>query len=224
MPVSSGGSPAAAVARTVVSYIFEALARYDTWTAGGGTVTLINGGFRINTNAGNNNGGGIGSQFPSDFPVFDKKPSFAINLGNLTSVAGSGYQAFGMINSGGASDTNPGNLTDGPQYQKGAWIVKKVTAGVVTWWAVTSNGDGTNWTATEFDMTSDTGSHQFFIEFTDEGVKFYADGELKATNTTNIPTGNASNGQLLWIQERNASGDSTGRILDVQAANIAFEA
>lgn len=216
---SSGGSSAVAAFRNTISYIFEALARYNTTASGGGTISITANGVRLITNASSGAVIGLISNFPYTFPIFDRKPSFNINVQTINGEAGSGFYSMGIVDNTGSSD----QIYETVGGRKGVWITKKVAAGVVTWYACVC--DGSAITATPFTMSSNNGPHGFTIQFTDEGVKFYADNVLKATVTTNIPTGGNSTFQsgLLYIFVKNNSGDSSQRIFDVANAQINYE-
>lgn len=226
MPFSSqqqggGGSGSAATVtpRHSISYIFEDLARYTTSVANSATVAVNGNGCRLITNSGSGGQAGVTSNFPYNFPLFDKKPSISFNLAAINGEAGSGFYTFGMMDNAGASDIIYESVGD----RKGAWITKKVVAGAVTWYACVS--DGSNVTATPFAMSSNNNAHNFTIDFTADGVKFYADGTLKVTITTTIPTGGNSTFQsgFLYAMVRNNPGDSSQRIFDIANAQITYD-
>jgi len=111
----------------------------------------------------------------------------------------------------------PINVTD-----KHVGVYCTVSAGVATWYA--TNANGTTQTTTDItsymNQASSTGLYERIrIDYdgVNDEIKYYINGTLRATHTTNIPTGVSANGQVLLFLHGNTTGtvDNQARLVNM---------
>lgn len=148
-------------------------------------------------------GGNYGALHSGDAPMWNvsaaRVPAL-LSARARTPANDQGWYLLGPMNSGPSSASNP---TDGIYFRR------QDGAGVGNWFAVTRAG-GVE-TATDTTIAGISGYAHFEIEVTSTTqVKFYINGTLRATHTTNIPSANLYQFvlQTAWI----ASGGKEWRI------------
>lgn len=185
------------------STFFENTSRFITGTANGGSISASNTGLSLVTGA---TGGGY-SRLAADatnelFNLFSGSSSFTIiispvTLGtDLTFFCGVGYAAVAA-----------GGITYG--YDNYGFEISKVS-GTQTFSSLTAHGG----TVTRTTLTNLSTSHDYTLTAVKEGktdVKFYVNGALVATHTTNLPVSNLGGYTLgyLAITNNNVAVTST---------------
>jgi hypothetical protein len=156
--------------------------------AGGSGASSI---FKINSSAAS-----------SVWSFYDNDPdiNFVENY-SAGSSTGDGIMWFGDT-----ADTTPPSPT---QTTKSMFIMVDTVAGTPTVYAV--NADGTSNTNTVLTGITLNQANEWRIVKTSSDIKFYYNGTLKATHTTNLPSGDCVNASWLTCGVDNDTGDSTTR-------------
>ncbi len=180
-----GGSP-----RRVLSSIFETSGRFGLISASGGTNTFGISGVAVATSA--TAGGSAGVTFHSSMTYQHKadnslNPAIYFELAEAT--VGTDYQAymgFGQPSTAGGVHAFTNNHT-GIKIIRVASGTKVVSA---------TNANGTTETATTITWDPADNNGRWYIKKSTADAKFYLDGALLATHTTNLQTANNIGGQF----------------------------
>lgn len=165
---------------------------------GGGSI------LKINSNAAN-----------SQWDFYDKNPEMNVDI-NYTAGSATGE---GRIWFGDTADTTPPAQT---QTNKGMFIMADTVGGTITWYAV--NADGSSNTNTSLTgITSAQQNYWRIVKNSTTSIKFYYNGVLKATHTTNLPSGDCAATSWLTLGIDNDTGDTTTRTAQFGYCDVLFD-
>lgn len=140
----------------------------------------------------------------ANWDFYDKNPDCTLNVAYTAgSATGTGNAWFGD-----SADVGPPPTVT--QINKSMFVLYATSAGTLTISAVNADGaTNTNATVTGVTVTGDVCWR--IVKTSTTNIKYYADYVLKATNTTNLPSGDW--GQTTWftLGVNNAGGDTTTR-------------
>lgn len=141
----------------------------------------------------------------STLDFYDKNPEFNISVGYTEgSAGGNGFIYFG-------DSANTGTAAVQTQTNKSMFIYADTVAGSTTWYAVNANGT-TNTNSSLSGITSAQVNHFRVVKDSTTSIKYYSNYTLKATHTTNLPSGdNENSSNIFTVFCRNDSGDTTTR-------------
>ncbi len=139
----------------------------------------------------------------SQWDFYDKNPEINIDVDySAGSATGEGRIWFGDT-----ADTTPPAQS---QVSKGMFVMADTVAGVITWYAVNATGAANTNTA----LTGITSAQQNYwriIKNSTTNIKFYCNNVLKATHTTNLPSGDCAATSWFTLGIDNDTGDTTTR-------------
>lgn len=166
-------------------------------------VTTLNG-IQASTNSSDTaSAGSITVQTEASWDLYDKNPEFNVNI----------YYSAGSATGNGkifAGDTGSSANPTETQTTKCMMVFGDTVAGTLTWYAVNANGT----TNTNSSLSSITAAQENLwrvVKNSSTNIKWYTNYTLKATHTTNLPSGDAAGGSLITMGTRNDSGDTTTR-------------
>jgi len=201
---------------------FPAPANNDFWVAGsasGGTFTFATSSAYMRLATNTTAGGNVQTYFNLvsahiNKAAIMKNPHFTAALGVLGAV-GNGSCWFRFFDSGGAPGTGTANQI-GLSFPKSAGVIATNA----------SNGNGTTETSTALTMTLSAPTAQVYSAIMADGIdiKFYANGSLKATHTTNLPLTGATDFRQ-YLPDMKVQNDSTtdNYVLDYYYMNMSAE-
>ena len=140
---------------------------------------------------------------------YDRSPEFDFNLKYRT-----GYDTGnGEVWVGDTADTfNPSRT----QTAKSMFLMMETVSGTSTAYLVNANGSSnTNTALTGITFSIATTDWWTIKKNSTTNIKIYYNFTLKATHTTNLPSGDSVNDAFFLTGVNNASGDSTSRCIDV---------
>lgn len=145
----------------------------------------------------------INTEAVGNWDFYDKSPEFNITACySAGSATGTGQAWFGDT-----ADATPPTQT---QTAKSTFVLYSTSAGTLTIYAV--NADGVTNTNSTVTGVTVTGSVNWRIVQTGStNIKFYADYVLKATNSTNLPSGDWAATSWMTMGVGNNAGDTTTR-------------
>lgn len=134
---------------------------------------------------------------------YDKDPEINITcLYSAGSITGDGKWFFG--DTGGTQD--PTNTTTA----KSMYVYVRTAAGTSTVYAVNANGT-TNTNTSLSSVTLNSTMLWRVVKNSTTNIKYYYNYTLKATHTTNLPSGDFNDGDTHYFAVRNDTGDTTTR-------------
>lgn len=139
----------------------------------------------------------------TSYSMYDNNPE--INFASIYdagSATGGGKWYAG--DTGGS--TNP-TLT---QTTKSMFAYAETVAGTLTWYAVNANGT-TNTNASLSGVSAGIGNTWRIVKNSTTNIKWYVNGVLKSTSTTNLPSGNSNSSSMVMFGVKNDAGDTTTR-------------
>ncbi len=138
------------------------------------------------------------------FLLWDYNPRFATwfqyTAGSATGD-GTAWAGFCLASGGGPTRT---------QTAKSAFFLIETVAGTATLYAVSANGTTNNNTSIAAITLTDNNKYEIVVANATT-IKFYVNGTLKVTHSTNIPTGAAASSVWSSIGVDNGTGDTTAR-------------
>lgn len=194
---SGGGS--STPASVISSSCFETSGRYDVASGGSGTRSFNNDGLNFSTGATGTSYSDVDFRLGIDlasFNSFNPRMTLLSQLANAGSTA-EAFQGLGNPNISGTAIT---------------WTAKHIgfecqrASSASTWYA--TNADGSTQTHTSFTNSSDTDMNEYFWIRSSSNVKFYLNGVLQVTHTTNIPSASVS--RITFCVTNKATASNTG--------------
>lgn len=138
------------------------------------------------------------------FLLWDYNPRFATwfqyTAGSATGD-GTAWAGFCLASGGGPTRT---------QTAKSAFFLVETVSGTATLYAVSANGTTNNNTSIAAITLTDNNKYEIIVTNT-ASVKFYINGVLKVTHSTNVPTGAPATATWSSIGVDNGAGDTTTR-------------
>lgn len=196
---------------------------FDAYTAGklystitlDGSVTVANGSWGIGTNATNGGKSALYASWAANNApaqnIWDSDAEFQF-ISQLISNTTGNYISYLLF---GGNGTAPTQAT-------GAYTVKHMGFILDGTKIYASNADGTTQTTTELTGVTLTATNVYrVVQDSGTNIKFYVNGVLKATHTTNLPSG-ASSDIAMTVGVHNDSGDSTDRRINYAGATLTF--
>jgi hypothetical protein len=216
-PSSGGGNP-----RVTLAFNFETAARYGTNISGSGAVSFGDFGTQLTTGATGGSEVAIYVNAVSSattYALFDHNPT-AVFAQDTIGNTGTGdvFRAWGVSlqNDGGQRRTAT---------EEGIWFQLDSTSGTPALYACNANGSANTNTDISSGVTL-TIPHVYTIVMTSgTDIKFYVDGTLKATHTTNLPAGAMPlTSRTMGIAIDNPSGTTTVRTDKWSHMSLSFDA
>lgn len=199
-PAGGGGS---SVPRMSFSTFFETLSRFQSGTSGSGaTQTLSTDG--VDQNKGTTSTGGVDisvGQQHDNLSKWDKNPHAWFECveqgGSPASTSWDWYFTFGSAGSASALAVTTKHM--GFDF--------KCTTGTPTLLASNANGTTQTLSSDFLGALNEFQTHVYFAKMTSgTKIEFYVDGVLKATHTTNLPSGGMSSTNLLTSVTKGSAG------------------
>jgi len=156
----------------------------------------------MNTNGGSS---AFGTNFidEGNYAMYDNNPEInVISIYDAGSATGSGNLYFGDC----GGSTAPTVTGTG----KRMCVIARTAATVLTWNAVNADGT-TNSNATISSVTAGLSNNWRIVKTGSTNIKWYLNGTLKVTSTTNLPSGNSATATLFMAGVNNDAGDTTTR-------------
>lgn len=151
----------------------------------------------------------------ASWDFYDKNPEYNFSFRYSAGSATGNGKAF-------CGDTSNSYDPTNTQTAKSMFLLGTTVSGTLTWYAVNASGSANTNTSLS-GITATTETLWRIIKNSTTDIKFYANYTLKATHTTNLPSGDMAANSLVTFGVKNAVGDSTTRTARVGYFDILLE-
>lgn len=188
----------------------------DIFNSSGTTPTRDIGGIKCTSAASSANQSAIKYELNdvANFDFYDKNPEWNFSVDMVTTATGTGRYFVG--DTGGT--TNP-TVT---QTTKSCYFLVDVVSGTPTAYLINANGT-TNTNASLAGLTLTDTNHVRIVKSSTTNIKCYVNYTLKATNTTNLPSGDNANVVIFTYGVANGASDANSRTLYLEMFDILLD-
>lgn len=222
---SGGGGGGASKPRMIITDNVSSLADLSHPTFSTGVVTAGSSGNSAVIERGTTAGGsGFIQNLHLQYimPIFDKNPTFFLSVDDGQFTAAQSYDVYMIL----GYAFGPGDALPAASYFKYFGFRMRNNAGTAELYSVhqdathaegsTSIGSGVSWGGNTHTMVADMSSGT--------NIKFYVDGTLLATHTTNLPSGVQAGGALYQIAAIGKTGTTNQTMATVNSMGVSYDA